>query len=241
MPLRPAALPRGPDLVLYRRLVFGNLIDLSILDTRQYRSNQACEGQKPGCADLGDRGRTMLGDRQERWLFDTLGDVRARWTVIGQQVPMFARDFGPAAANRFSMDKWDGYPAARARVFDRLVETKAPNPIVLSGDVHVHYGADLRRDFERADSPVIGAEFTNTSATSGGDGAEVSANWDAVRSANPHLKYHSARRGYIACTATGQTMRADFRIVDRVSEPGLPVRTGATLVVEAGRAGAVAE
>jgi alkaline phosphatase D len=239
MPLRPAALPTGPHLRLYRRLVFGNLMDLSILDTRQYRANQACEGQKPGCAELADARRTMLGESQERWLFDTLGDVRARWTVIGQQVPMFARDLGPAAATRLSMDKWDGYPAARARVFDRLIETKAPNPIVLSGDVHVHYGADLRRDFDRHESPVIGTEFTNTSATSGGDGADVSGNWETVRRGNPHVKYHSARRGYIACTATQKTMRADFKIIDRVSEPGHAVRTGGSLVVGAGRPGAL--
>jgi len=45
------------------------------------------------------------------------------------------------------MDRWDGYVAARQRLYHRLLETKAPNPIVLSGDVHQHYGADLKMDF----------------------------------------------------------------------------------------------
>ena len=238
MPLRPGAFPAGPSLRLYRRLTLGGLIDFIVLDTRQYRSNQACErGQKPGCPELADASRTMLGTAQERWLFDALAERRARWTVIGQQVPMFARDLGPAATNRFSMDKWDGYPAARDRVFARLVETNAPNPIVLSGDVHVHYAADLREKFERPESPIIGVELTNTSITSGGDGAEVSANWEQVRRENPHVKYHSARRGYVACTVTDKTMRADFKVMDQVTIAGSPIRTGGSLVVEAGRPG----
>jgi alkaline phosphatase D len=241
MPLRAPQLSKGPDLRLYRRLRFGDLLDRSVLDTRQHRSNQACEGTGGiACPEFRDPGRTMLGSEQERWLFGNLAEARARWTVIGQQVPTFARDFGPTAASRFSTDKWDGYGAARDRLYARLQETKAPNPIVLSGDVHLHYGADLKRDFARADSPTIGVEFTNTAVTSGGDGANVSANWEQVRRDSPHIKYHSARRGYIACTATQKTMTAEFKILDRVSVANEPAKVGGTLVVEAGRQGAQA-
>ncbi|HXW05254.1 MAG TPA: alkaline phosphatase D family protein [Vicinamibacterales bacterium] len=239
MPLRAANLPSGPHLRLHRRLRFGGLLDLTVLDTRQYRSDQVCGGgSATGCAAALEAGRTMLGAEQERWLFEQLGGVRATWTVLGQQVPTFARDlasFNPDG--RFSMDKWDGYVAARKRLYDRLVETKAPNPIVLSGDVHVHYGAELKLDFEDPRSATVAVEFTNTSITSGGDGADVSANWEPIRTGNPHIKYHSARRGYIACTATPATMRADFRILDRVSTPDSPDRIGGSLIVEAGRPG----
>jgi alkaline phosphatase D len=103
----------------------------------------------------------------------------------------------------------------------------------------VHYGAELKQDFRRLESATIGVEFTNTSITSGGDGAEVSGNWAALSRDNPHVKYHSARRGYIACTVTPQTMRAEFKILDRVSVPGEPARVGGSLVIEAGRPGAV--
>jgi alkaline phosphatase D len=241
MPLRPGQFPIGSDLRLYRRLAFGSLFDLNVLDTRQYRSNQACEGAKPGCSELGDDRRTMLGEVQERWLFDELGRAQSRWTVIGQQVPLFTRDLGPeSTTGRVSTDKWDGYPAARDRLIARLVETRAPNPIVLSGDVHVHYGADLTRDVSRPESGAIGSEFTNTSASSGGDGAEVSANWKLIAPINPHIKYHSARRGYVACTVTPDTFRADFKVLDRVSVPGAVAKTGGILVVEAGKPGAVA-
>jgi alkaline phosphatase D len=176
---------------------------------------------------------------QEQWLFEQLAMAKATWTVLGQQVPTFARDNQRAAPNgRYSMDKWDGYVASRQRLYARLKETKAPNPIVLSGDVHVHYGADLKLDFENPRSETVGVEFTNTSVTSGADGAEVSATWERMRGDNPHIKYHSARRGYIACTATPKTMRAEFKILDRVTVPDAAERTGGTLVVEAGRPGA---
>jgi alkaline phosphatase D len=158
--------------------------------------------------------------------------------VLGQQVYSFARDFvnvNPEA--RFNMDVWDGYAPARNRLYSRLTETGAPNPVVLSGDVHVHFGADLKMDYTDPRSATVGVEFTNTSISAGGDGAEVAANWEQIRSANPHIRYHSARRGYIACTATPSSMRADFKVLDRVTVNDLPVRIGGSLVVEAGRPG----
>jgi alkaline phosphatase D len=241
MPVRRSAFPTGPDMRLYRRLKFGSLIDLNVLDTRQYRSDQACGGGVvTGCTAAADPARTMLGAEQERWLFEQLPTVRATWTVIAQQVPMFARDASGANPQaQYSMDKWDGYTADRDRVFARLKETRAPNPIVLSGDVHMHYGSDLKLDFRNPRSETIGVEFTNTSITSGSDGSDVATIWDQIRGANPHVKYHSARRGYIACIATPKTMSADFKILDRVTVPDQPIRTGGSVVVEAGRPGAV--
>ena len=180
----------------------------------------------------------MMGAEQEKWLFGNLASVNARWTVLGQQVPTFARDMAKTDPDgRFSMDKWDGYAAARARLYARLQEAKAPNPIVLSGDVHMHYGADLKVDFTNPRSATVGVEFTNSSITSGGDGRDAAPGWDQIRGDNPHVKFHSGRRGYIACTATPDAMRADFKILDRVTVPDLPARIGGSLVVEAGKAG----
>ena len=82
-----------------------------------------------------------------------------------------------------------------------------------------------------------GVELTNSSITTNGDGSDVSTTWERTRADNPHITYHSARRGYIACTATTAAMRADFKILEKVSEPNQPVRIGGALVVEAGRPG----
>ena len=239
MPLRVSAFPSGSHMRLYRRLQFGSLIDLSVLDTRQWRSDQACgDGARTNCAERLAPTRTLMGAEQERWLFDNLATVKARWTVIGQQVYSFAYDRARANPDaQYSMDKWDGYAAARQRLYSRLYETHAPNPIVLSGDVHQHYGADLKMDFTDPQSVTVGTEFTNTAVTTNGDGSDVGGFWEATKADNPHIKYHSNRRGYIACTATPSQMRADFKILDKVSVPDLPARIGGSLVVQAGRPG----
>jgi alkaline phosphatase D len=239
MPLRASALPSGSHMRIYRRLLFGNLIDMSVLDTRQWRSDQPCgDGGRTNCADRLLPTQTMMGAEQETWLFDNLASVKAKWTVIGQQVYSFAFDRIKANPDgQFSMDKWDGYVAARERLYNRLVETRAPNPIVLSGDVHQHYGADLKLDFTNPRSRTIGVEFTNTAVTTTGDGSEVGTTWEATKADNPHIKFHSNRRGYIACTATPAQMRADFKVVDKVTVADQPVRVAGSLVVEAGRPG----
>ncbi len=242
MPLRATAMPSGPHLPLYRRLRFGNLIDLNVLDTRQYRSKQACStsSQAACTAAMLDPSRTILGATQEQWLFGNLAAPAGTWTVLGQQVPTFARDNrGTNPDARFSVDKWDGYAAGRQRLFQRLKDTRAANPIVLSGDVHTHWCADLKMDFANPKSDTVGVEFTNSSVTSGGDGSDTQANWERLHADNPHLTYHSNKRGYIACTATPKTMQADFRVIDKVSVAGSPVRTAATRVVQAGRPGSV--
>jgi alkaline phosphatase D len=109
---------------------------------------------------------------------------------------------------------------------------------VLSGDVHMHYGGDLKLDFTDARSATVGVEFTNSAVSSGGNGTEVHTNWERTRGDSPHIKYHSNRRGYVACTATPASMRADFKILDSVTVKDAQGRTGGSLVVEAGRSGA---
>src|SRR5262249_25682409 len=152
-------------------------------DTRQWRSDQACgDGSHSDCAEALAPDRTMMGEAQETWLYDNLAHAAGRWTGIGQQVPTFARGMAGNHPNgRDSMDQWDGYVAARRRLYDKLQETKAPNPIVLSGDVHMHYGADLKTDFTDPRSATVGVEFTNTSVTSIGDGWDVAPGWDRIR------------------------------------------------------------
>ena len=132
------------------------------------------------------------------------------------------------------MDKWDGYVGARNRLYARLKDTKTPNPIVISGDVHAHFGAELKQDFADLRADPIGVEITNSSVSAGADGSDVAADWEATRADNPHIKYHGNRRGYIACTVTPGQMRAEFRSLECVTQPGAPVKTSPAFVVEAG-------
>lgn len=240
MPLRSSALPRGGQLDLHRRLRYGRLAEIFLLDTRQYRSDQPCGGDRSRpCEGFGDKNAQMLGAAQERWLFDGLTDSSAVWNILAQQVIFSRFDLDPGPGIELSMDKWDGYPAARARISTFLAERRPANPVILAGDNHNHWLFDVKRDFDRPESPVIATEFAGTSISSNGDGQEVHPTYGIALKGNPHLKFHHSRRGYVRCHASTSLWRADFRSLPYVSRPGAPIATQASFVIEPGRPGAV--
>jgi alkaline phosphatase D len=240
MPLRRSSMPSGPYMPLYRRLRFGDLINMSVLDTRQYRSDQPCgDGTKPSCAAHVSPDQSILGATQRDWLLEGLGNSQARWNVLAQQV-MVARLRGrtPEGEETWSMDKWDGYPAERQILMDYLAETRTSNPVVLTGDIHSNWVSDLKRDFEDISSETVATELVGTSLVSGGDGQDMSRGGTAALSNNPHIKFYNNQRGYVVSTVTPESWTADYRVVPFVSEPGADIGTRATFVVEAGRPGA---
>ncbi|MFI5803126.1 alkaline phosphatase D family protein [Streptomyces sp. NPDC051561] len=238
-PLRAPQRPDGPDMRLYRRLRFGRLAQFDILDTRQYRSDQAYgDGwQVPG-PESEDPARTMTGATQERWLIDGWRrGARPVWNVLPQQVTFAERRDRATPDFKLSMDSWDGYPASRARILAGAESAGVQNLLVLTGDVHVSYGLDIKKDFRDPTSRTVGTEIVTTSVSSGKDGADKPANWAALTGANPHLKHYHGRRGYTRVTLTAEQARADFRAVAAVSTPGAPVATVASFVTEAGNPG----
>ncbi|MEY7980762.1 alkaline phosphatase, partial [Streptomyces pilosus] len=116
-PLRADQLPDGPDARLFRRLRWGTLAQFDILDTRQYRSDQAYGDtlHVPG-PESDDPARSLTGDAQERWLIDGWADSPALWNVMPQQVTFSQRKMDLGADARMSMDAWDGYRANRGRL-----------------------------------------------------------------------------------------------------------------------------
>lgn len=241
MPLRPSSLPAGPDLLLYRRLSFGDLVTFSVLDTRQYRTDQPCgDGFKARCPAALDEAATLTGPEQERWLLDGLGASTARWNVIAQQVVMAQLlRIGSGGQAQFNMDAWDGYVAARNRILGFLNHRRPSNPVVITGDVHSSWVADLKADFDEPRSATVGVEFVGTSISSAGDGADTTPMTEAILRANPHVHFTNSLRGYVRCAVTPTVWQADYRVVDRVSTPDAEVRTRASFVVEAGRPGVV--
>jgi alkaline phosphatase D len=238
MPLRATAIPQGPDMQLYRRFTFGNLAEFNVLDTRQYRSDQACgDGRRSGCAEALDPSRTLTGAEQEQWLFEGLSRSQARWNILAQQVFMAQRDFSPGPEQSFSMDAWDGYVASRDRLFQFLQSSRVSNPIVLTGDVHANWVADLKADFANPNSATLGTEFVGTSISSGGNGNDTNANTAGILADNPHIKFFNGQRGYVRCEVRPDRWRADYRIVPFVTQPDAPISTRASFVVENGRPG----
>lgn len=238
LPLRRSAL-RGGGVEIYRRLDFGPLATFYLLDTRQYRTDQPCgDGTKPVCPAALSPRATILGERQERWLLGHLGQPRARWNVMAQQVMMAQVDSLVGPGEQLSMDKWNGYLVARKRLLEFLRRGKPANPVVLTGDIHTNWVADLKPDFARDDSPVVATEFVGTSITSGGDGSDVRPNTAAVLSENPHVKFFNAQRGYVRCSVTPERWQTDYRVVASVTQPDAPLRTRASFVVEDSKPGA---
>ncbi|MGW6511988.1 alkaline phosphatase D family protein [Streptomyces niveus] len=237
-PLRAPQQPNGPDMRLYRRLTFGRLAQFDILDTRQYRSDQAygANWQVPG-AESKDPKRTMTGATQERWLLDGWQQSRATWNLLPQQVTFAQRRDVPRPDFKLSMDGWDGYPASRERILDGAEAAGLANLMVLTGDVHVGYGFDLKADFDDPASRTVGTEIVATSIASGKDGADKPSNWTNLTTANPHLKFYNGRRGYVTVTLGRQQARADFKTVSAVTTPGAPLSTAGSFVTEAGDPG----
>ncbi|MFF2851550.1 alkaline phosphatase D family protein [Streptomyces sp. NPDC058001] len=237
-PLRRAQLPQGPDAQLYRRLDWGTLSQFDILDTRQYRSDQAYGdvAHVPGPETL-DPARTITGGTQERWLIDGWRRSRALWNVVPQQVVFSQREFDLNPVSKVSMDAWDGYAASRARVLAGAESAGVENLMILTGDVHVGYAFDIKRDFDDPGSRTVGTEIVATSITSGRNGSEKPANWNTYMTANPHLKFYNGRRGYVTVSLTREAARSDFKTVDAVTTPGAALTTAASFTTEAGRPG----
>ncbi|WP_405688343.1 alkaline phosphatase D family protein [Streptomyces sp. NBC_00057] len=237
-PLRTPQQPAGPDMKLYRRLQFGSLAQFDILDTRQYRSDQAYgDGwHKPG-PESADPSRTLTGATQERWLLDGWHASRATWNVVPQQVAFAQRRDVPTDAYLLSMDAWDGYPASRDRILKGAGAAGIDNLMVLTGDVHVGYGFDLKKDFDDSSSRTVGTEIVATSITSGKDGTDKPAGWNNQMRANPHMKFFNGRRGYAVITLGLKQARADYRTVPAVTTPGAPVTTAGSFVTEVGNQG----
>ncbi|KUL31916.1 alkaline phosphatase D family protein [Actinoplanes awajinensis] len=234
-PLRRSHAPAGPDMSLHRRFRFGDLAEAYLLDTRQYRSDQVCgDNLRAGCADREDPGRTLLGAPQRDWLLDRMGRSEARWSVLAQQVMMAECRYG-GPADRRDMDKWDGYPPDRQRILEQAART--PGTVVLSGDLHYNYAADLHL---RPDERPVAVELVGTSISSAGDGSDSTPQLDLQREYNPHLRFANAQRGYLRCELTRDRLRADYRVMSEVTRRGGTVSTRASFVSERERPGLVA-
>jgi alkaline phosphatase D len=239
----------GPDMRLYDRFTFGDLIEFSMVDGRQYRSREACyrPPDKGGghletnesCPERSDPSRTMIGDQQQAWLFDGLARSTVRWNVIAQDVLMAQlRQRTPQDELAYWTDNWDGYPASRTRLLQHIAQSRVRNPVVLGGDSHSFWVNDLKLDFDDVNSPTVATELVGTSIASRGPPYELFAK---CLPDNPHVNFFESRfRGYACADITPSAMTTRFRVVSDVTKPDATIATLKTFVVEDGRAGAVA-
>ena len=243
--------PDGADWAIYRTVTHGDLAAFHVLDTRQYRADQASGGLELGIEAVGsavqqlpqdvfEADRTMLGDEQEAWLLDAVGGSSATWSVLAQQVFMFGATVVPGQNPPFVVvDTWDGYTAARRRLLEALSgDAAASNLVVLTGDFHSAAVGDLRVDPFDTSTPVVGTEFMASAISSQFfDGAIDLAS--AALAANPQVKFFSGRNGYCLCDVTPDTWTTEYRAVVDITDPESAVESIATWQVTAGTPGAV--
>ncbi|GGJ84125.1 alkaline phosphatase [Pilimelia anulata] len=220
LPMRPAMRPTGTALPLYRRARWGRLATLHLMDTRQYRDDQACGDDYRECPAAADPKRSITGAAQEEWLLGGFRASTARWDLLAQQVFFAQRDKDPGEKLVTSQDAWDGYAASRDRITRGWVAARVRNPVVLTGDVHAHWAADVLLDHGDPASAVVGSEIVCTSVTSGGDGHDMDPAKHPFMPHNPHLKFYNYQRGYVLATLTPERLEADFRVVPRVTAAG---------------------
>ncbi len=247
MPVRPIlSRPEGPAMRVYDRFTFGDLLEVSMIDGRQYRSREACYTPPnrggghletdTSCPERRADGRTMMGFAQESWLGQGLARSKAKWNVIAQDVLM-AQLHGKTPAGDFAFwtDAWDGYPANRRRLLERIAQTRVSNPVVIGGDSHAFFANDLRVDFDDPNSPIVASEFVGTSITSPGPSYERVA---ATLPDNPHIHFfESRRRGYVSVDLDAKQMTTRLRVVSDVTDPNASCSTLKTFAVESGKAG----
>lgn len=208
---------RGPfdALRIYHRFRLGRLAEFSLLDTRQYRSDQPCDDGGFGnlridetCTERDDPNRTMLGATQRDWLLDGLRRSDTRWNFVVQQALFAEVDYNPdPALAEWEADGWDGYTADRRRILNAIQQRGKGDTVVLSGDIHSHLIADLHADPADAGQPPTSTELVvaGISSPSFGTAEEID------RTQNPHVKRVSDTNGYIMLRIEQDEIMAEVR------------------------------
>lgn len=242
MPLPLSMRPSGPAMKLYDRFRFGDLVELHVLDDRQYRAHNACKAELiksrmlTDCDERLDPGRTMLGADQEAWFASGMKSASARWNLIAQQTLMAELDRGKKQGEHtFWADGWDGYPMARRKLLDAVAASPVRDTVIVGGDVHSFWGTDLKQDFADDKSPTVATEFVGGSITSAGPSDK---GFQAMRARNPHIKYvKSEIYGYGLVTFSPKAAMASVRAVESIKRTETPIVTAYEFAIEAGSPG----
>ncbi|MGW0433641.1 alkaline phosphatase D family protein [Micromonospora sp. NPDC003197] len=227
----------GAGGAIYRRLRFGQLLELSMLDLRTYRSQQSSG------TGVDDPNRTITGEAQMTWLKNGLTSSTARWKLVGNPVMIARLDVGslpawllgplgkllgiPENGGVINADQWDGYNADRNELIDHLRAAGTSNVVFLTGDIHTSWANELTTRATGTTNPAA-AEFVVPSVTSdnindflglpAGNGLSTLAA-SLIRTTNGHVRWTEVDgHGYGVVEVTAQHCRMDwYHLSDRTS------------------------
>ncbi|MEH0469621.1 alkaline phosphatase D family protein [Streptomyces sp. B21-097] len=236
MPVRPAIAG-----TTYRRLRFGKLADLSLLDLRSFRSQQVAVGK--GTVD--DPDRTITGRAQLDWLKAGLKASDTAWRLVGNSVMISPFVIGSLSADLFkplakllglpedglglNTDQWDGYTDDRRELLAHLRANAIRNTVFLTGDIHMAWANDVPVDAGTYPlSASAATEFVVTSVTSDNlddivkvpEGTLTAVASPVIRAANRHVHFvDTDRHGYGVLDVTAERAQMDYYVVSDRTNP----------------------
>jgi len=210
---------------IWRKISYGNLADLYMIDTRLYDRDQ----QSP-TPTIDDPNRTMVGPEQFDWLFSNMASSNAQWQVIGQQVfmaPLVIPNYITEEYAAINNDQWDGYNTERKKLYDFILEADIENMVVLTGDVHTAWANDLPYSIfdynEWTGEGSVGVEFVCNSVTSSGFPFDFPLGVDIIQTLMPWIKYTEIeKKGYCLLDLTPERAQGDFYNVPEITQPTSP-------------------
>ncbi|MFF4155532.1 alkaline phosphatase D family protein [Streptomyces sp. NPDC001678] len=230
MPVRPSV-----EGTTYRRLRFGKLADLHLLDLRSFRSQQV----KPGSGKVDEPGRTITGRVQLDWLKEGLASSDTTWRLVGNPVMISPVAFGalpahllepvakllglPAGGLAVNTDQWDGYTEDRRELIDHLERRAIRNTVFLTGDIHMAWANDVpKRAATYPLSSSVATEFVVTSVSSDNldDLLHVAPHTlsvpaaAAIKASNRHVKWLDMDgHGYGVLDVTAERAQMDYYVL----------------------------
>ncbi|MGW1071702.1 alkaline phosphatase D family protein [Streptomyces sp. NPDC002537] len=236
MPVRPSV-----EGTTYRRLRFGKLADLHLLDLRSFRSQQV----RKGSGKVDDPERTITGRAQLDWLKAGLASSDTTWRLIGNPVMMSPVAFGalpahlmeplakllglPTGGIAVNTDQWDGYTDDRRELLAHLSDRAVRNTVFLTGDIHMAWANDVPKQAATYPlSPSLATEFVVTSVTA--DNFDETLHVlphtvslpaaTALKAANRHVKWVDMdSHGYGVLDVTPERAQMDYYVLSDKRDP----------------------
>ena len=213
-------LPNGLGRI-YRKVSYGPLLDIFILDTRTAgRAEQ-------NSAFVVSEEQTILGAAQREWFLQALPQSTATWKLIANGTG-FAPLIAPAAnplescvqmsPDEFcyvNSDAWDGYRFDRNAVYDAIESNGIQNSVFIFGDIHAVIACDLPRqpNDPLSYNPLTGEGSLGVELCCGGVAQVPVPVWTGLRASgqNPHMKHsNEAQLGYLLMDITPLRLQGEW-------------------------------
>lgn len=231
-----------PNDRIWRSFHYGNLVDLLMLDTRMW--GRTFEGEDNNSPD-----KDLLGADQEAWMNENLQESTTKWRILGQQVMVGQLNlvsldkYDPVTSFVGNADQWDGYKAARERLYESIRQTPGGNVVILTGDIHTAFVSDVTPNIVEGYNAETGegslaVEFVCTSITSPSlEFVDKFPKLKAkIREMNPHYRHANfVNKGYTVLDITDERVHADYMAVSTIEVPVSTIALDASFYVEDGK------